>query len=254
MGQVTPLRDAAGPGNNTSYSRGSSEEQETNNRSELSAIILAGGESKRMGSDKAFLLHEGRPFVASIASEMLKVSDDVLVMIGRKPREEFEAALSREIKVLNDDKYIENPVGGVLSAFAHARHAHAAVVACDSPLVKADVIEYLFQALQGHSAAVPLWEAENKLTMEPLCAVYNVAEAKRAIVQVVREGRMTPKHIVLLLEDVLYVDVSQLRLVDPSLDSLVNVNTRGDYTALEEREDSSTTNYPGPREGREESP
>lgn len=224
------------------------------NPGKLSAIILAGGESKRMGSDKAFLLHEGRPFISAIASEMRMVSDDVIVMIGRKRREDFEAALGTEVRVYNDDQYLGNPVGGILSSFAHAKHSSAVVVACDSPLVKAAVIGYLFQALQAHSAAVPLWEDENKMTMEPLCAVYDVAEAKRALLQVIHEEKVTPKRMVLLLEDVLYVDVSQLRLVDPMLDSLVNVNTQGEYVALARREYSSTMPQMGSSGRDEDSP
>lgn len=197
-----------------------------------------------MGSDKAFLLHEGRPFVSSVASEMSKVSDDVIVMIGRKRKADFESVLEERVRVYQDRGYLGNPVGGILSALAHVRHTHAAVVACDSPLVKAEVIDYLFRAVQRHSGAVPLWEEEDKMTMEPLCAVYDVSEAKRAILRTIRERKASPKRMVLQLEDVLYVDVNQLRLVDPTLDSLVNVNTRDDYAALERREDSSATAYP----------
>lgn len=176
---------------------------------------------------------------------MSKVTDDVLVMIGKKRKEDFESALSEMVRVYRDDQYLQNPVGGILSALAHVKYATAAVVTCDSPLVKAEVIEYLFRALQQHSAAVPLWEEEDKMTMEPLCAVYNVAEARTAILQTIQEGKITPKRMVLRLDDVLYVDVSQLRLLDPLLDSLVNVNTEDEYAEVESREDSSTSTYVG---------
>ena len=198
-----------------------------------------------MGSDKAFLLLEGRTFISSIASEMSKVSDDVMVMIGKKSREEFEDALGPDVRVYPDDQYLGNPIGGIASAFPHVRHRHAAVVACDSPLVKAEVIEYLFTALGQHSAAVPVWDEEDRMTMEPLCAVYDVAEAREAIAKAIGEGNETPKRMVLHLQDVLYVDVSQLRLVDQRLDSLMNVNTPTEYEALEDRMSSSTSDWQG---------
>jgi len=56
---------------------------------------------------------------------------------------------------------------------------------------------------------------------------------------------MTMKKMVFHLADVLYVGVAQLRLVDSELVSLVNVNTREEYDALERREDSSEFLYPG---------
>lgn len=214
-------------------------------RRKLSAVILAGGLSRRMGSEKAFLLHEGQSFISSVASEMSKASDDVIVMIGRKRKEDFEPAVPEGVRILRDDDYLGNPVGGIRSAFEHVKHADAAVVACDSPLVKAEVIRYLAEELQNHSATVPLWEEEDKTTMEPLCAVYAVAETKTAIQQTIKEGNLTPKRVVFHLKDVLYIDVSRLRLVDPRLDSLVNVNTRSEYAALERREDSQAPAYPG---------
>jgi molybdopterin-guanine dinucleotide biosynthesis protein A len=63
----------------------------------LSAIVLAGGGSKRMGSDKAFLLWERVPFVGRVASEVAKVSDDVVVMIGTKREKRFNAVLGSNI-------------------------------------------------------------------------------------------------------------------------------------------------------------
>lgn len=193
-----------------------------------------------MGSDKAFLLHEGRPFISAIVSEASKVSDDILVMIGTKRREDFEAVLDTGVRVFNDDPYIANPVGGILSAFGHVKHPVAAVLACDAPLVKAEVISGLFTALQNRSAVVPIWNEEDKMTMEPLCAIYDIEQMKKVIMQTLHEEITAPKLVVLRMKDVFYMSVSQLRLIDPMLDSLVNVNTMEEYSALERRENSST--------------
>mgnify|MGYP001626509049 CR=1 FL=1 len=50
----------------------------------LSAAVLAGGRSSRMGIDKAFLRFNGRPFVQVIAEKLSSFSDDVMVIVGRK--------------------------------------------------------------------------------------------------------------------------------------------------------------------------
>ena len=207
-----------------------------NKRHKLSAAILAGGRSRRMGSDKAFLLSEGKPFVLAIASELLKVSDDVFVLIGNKGRQDFASLLGGCARVLNDDPFSDNPLGGIRSAFTNAKYPAAAIVPCDVPLLKAEVISYLFAALGNHSAAVPVHRREDKMSVEPLCAVYNVEEGKEAIGQTIREGFTSPKSMILRMKDVLYVSLSKLAIVDPSLESFVNVNTRDEYLALMKRQ------------------
>jgi molybdopterin-guanine dinucleotide biosynthesis protein A len=195
-----------------------------------------------MGSDKAFLLNEGKPFVLAIASELSRVSDDVLVLIGNKERHDFASLLNGRARVLNDDPYIDTPLGGLRSAFTNARHQAAAIVACDVPLLKAEVISYLFTALQNHSAAVPIRRKGDKMSIEPLCAIYNVAEGNRAIEQTIREGYTSPRSMILRMEDVQFVSVSKLTTVDPLLESFVNVNTQDEYLALVERQNTRPSN------------
>ena len=185
-----------------------------------------------MGSEKAFLDFEGRSFVASVSSEMSRVSDDVLVMVGRKETAAFAPHLGPEVRLLNDDYYIANPLGGIRSGLGRVKHPHSAIVACDAPLLRAEVIQFLHDSMGEHSAAVPIWEEDEKGTMEPLCAVYEVEEAKKATAEALGQKEMTVKGMVMKLRDPLFVDVSQLRLIDPELDSLVDVNTKEQYLGL----------------------
>jgi len=163
------------------------------------------------------------------------VSDDVVVMTGKKDARAFEPFLEGDIKIFADDWYLSTPLGGIISGLGHVKHAYTALLGCDAPLVKAEVIDYLFEVVGGHVAAVPIWEKDDVSTMQPLCAVYRVAEAKKAALQALHDTRQTVKRMVTLMPDVLFVGVPQLRQVDPSLDSFVDVNTRDEYSALENR-------------------
>jgi len=198
-------------------------------------IILAGGESSRMGSDKAFLVHRGRAFISGIAAQMSRVSDDVVVMTGKKDVRLFEPLLDKEVRIFEDSEYVSNPLGGILSGLEHVRNANTALLACDAPLVRAEVIRQLSSMLGSHAAAVPIWEKGVISSMEPLCAVYRVGQAKKAASAALEGTRKTVMQMVTLMDDVLYVDVSLLRKTDPSLDSLVDVNTRDDFAALGRR-------------------
>lgn len=194
--------------------------------------ILAGGKSTRMKSDKAFLAYRGNSFISQVAAEATRVCDDVLVIIGEKDKRRFEADLGREMGIANDAYHLGAPLGGMMTAFDIFEDGYAAVVACDSPLVKGEVLETLRDSAVSHSAAVPVWESGK---IEPLCSVYEVKEARRASLRAVESGRIRVRDMIALLDDVNYVPVSRLRTVDPTLDSLVNVNTPDDLGALEQK-------------------
>jgi len=182
-----------------------------------------------MGTDKAFLLYKGRPFVAVIAEEMLKVAGDVLVVIGNKDGSSFRRVLDDRIRVIADSYYLTNPIGGMLSTFREVRNEYVAFVACDVPLMKSDVISFLHDAARGHSAAVPRWENGH---VEPLCAVYNVQQSEEAGLKAFDRGNLSCAHLVGELQDVNFVPVEELRRLEPSLGFLRNVNRREDLLAL----------------------
>jgi molybdopterin-guanine dinucleotide biosynthesis protein A len=213
----------------------------------LSAIILAGGKSTRMGIDKAFLNYGGNTFIEIIAEEMRRLSEDVLILIGTKSRAQFESFLgSDRFRIMNDTHYLDNPLGGVLTGLDHASSDYSAVVACDSPRIRSDVLNYLYRRARGHSAALPIWDIDNGMTIEPLCAVYNVEEMRYAIREATSKGKAGLKHAASFLGDVHHVPVSELRQFDQNLVSLLNINTKRDYFELLEEEGRSAVQSPSP--------
>ena len=216
----------------------------------MSVIILAGGRSRRMGSDKAFLLYRGRPFVSIIAQEMSKISNEIIVPIGKKDRREFESILRDDHTLIINDEYdFGTPMSGMLTAFNYITNQYAAVVACDLPLVKSEVISLLYSRASNHSGAVPKWPENGKprvrddeSRIEPLCAVYNVSQARQATWEALKTGTVGCRHMVSLLADVRYVDVTELEVLDEALDSLTNINTIDDYFLLALRKNRGIVN------------
>ncbi len=181
------------------------------------------------GKDKAFLGISGRPFVSRIVEEMSGISEALFVVIGKKDPGPFREMLGSSAIIMNDDYDLADPTGGILTALDHASNEYAAVIACDLPLVKRGVIELLFAWAQGHSAAIPAWDGGK---LEPLCAVYRVEDAKRAIRRAMWEGKVGPRNMISFLEDARLVPETELRTADPSLESFFNVNTDEDLRAL----------------------
>lgn len=190
----------------------------------LSAAVLAGGRSSRMGVDKAFLKFDGRPFVQVIAEKLASLSDDVMVIVGRKDPGPFRAVLPQKVRVLMDSVYTMSPIGGIITAAMNSHHGYFAIIATDMPLINVRVMERLHALAEGHSAAVPVLNGK----MEPLFSVYSSDDVKTVDIN----GVKTVRDIVNLLPDAVFVDAEGFREIDHELSSFRNVNTTEDYLKL----------------------
>lgn len=190
--------------------------------SAASAVVLAGGASRRMGRDKRMLpwgedaLGRPRTLLQSVVDTLADVADDVIVVANDRP--EVERA-----RVVPDAIPGSGSLGGILSGIEAARHERVFVAAADMPFVNVALVRDLLGRLEGHDAVVPIVGSRP----EPLHAVYGPAVATAARRQIER-GQLK---IALAFEglDVVRVPEAELRELDPGLRSFRNVNTPEDY-------------------------
>ena len=185
-------------------------------RTAASAVILAGGGSRRMGQDKALLPVGGRPLIARTVEQLAERFDDILISAGPSDR----GLRFPGVTVVPDDAPGLGPLMGLASALPRARHALAFVVACDIPDIDLAFVARLIARARGHDAALP--ERDGGL-VEPLFAVYrtSVAGAARKILDA--GGRS----VLDLLER-----IDAVRVPVPPGVRIGNVNTRSDYREL----------------------
>jgi molybdopterin-guanine dinucleotide biosynthesis protein A len=107
--------------------------------SSISALVLAGGSSRRMGQDKALLKIEGEYLIQHIVSRLKPLFDEILVITGETKR--YEALL--DVPVLEDAINDKGPLGGLYTGLKLCRHEWAFLIACDMPFVKLSIIELL---------------------------------------------------------------------------------------------------------------
>jgi molybdopterin-guanine dinucleotide biosynthesis protein A len=131
----------------------------------LTLVIEAGGESRRMGRDKALLPFMGRPLIERILSRVGSIADEVLVVANRPERYAFLGC-----RVIPDARPGRGALGGLHTAFAAAAHECVAVAGCDMPFVSAPLLRFQRDVLLGEpvDAAVP----ETEGGLEPFHAVY----------------------------------------------------------------------------------
>jgi len=103
---------------------------------DCTVIILAGGSSQRMGSDKANLLLDGQSLLQRVTVTMKKLFPKVLLSV-RKPRPEID------LPQIRDDPSCAGPLAGLASGLAVADTAWVFAVGCDMPFIKPEVVELL---------------------------------------------------------------------------------------------------------------
>lgn len=131
------------------------------------AIILAGGQSRRMGTDKALLrlAPEGPRLLEMVLATLKPLASPILISTNR-PTEYSWSGLP-----LVEDNYPGcGPLAGLEAGLAASPAELNFLVACDMPWLAAPLLEYLLQLAPPYQAVIPLDQAGRA---EPLCAVYS---------------------------------------------------------------------------------
>lgn len=184
----------------------------------ITGVILAGGESRRMGCDKSLLPVEGARFIDHIYRRLVALFDEVIIVTN-------SPGLYADIpcRKVPDIYYGKGALAGIHSGLCHARHERIFAVACDMPFLNAEVIHGLcLQADQG-AVVVP----QSPRGPEPLHALYHKS-CLPAIEAVLDDGR---RRIIAFFSEVRVHEVSlaELALHDPEGRSFRNINTPEEY-------------------------
>jgi molybdenum cofactor guanylyltransferase len=182
-----------------------------------SLLILAGGNSRRMGRDKATLAAGGRTLVEHLAERLSPVVDDVLVSVGRATPGlgEYPLVVDRFPGL--------GPLAGIHAGLLAARQPLVWVVACDLPNVEPALGSLLRQNAPGVDAVVPQVGDEP----EGVCALYRRELAEQVETNLGRGSRSIKELLAII--NVRFLSADQVRVVDTDLRSFQNLNTPADY-------------------------
>jgi molybdopterin-guanine dinucleotide biosynthesis protein A len=191
----------------------------------LSAAALAGGESRRMGTDKALLplVAGGQPMLGLVLERLRSVADDVLVVAN-----EHERYASFGARVVPDLHPQIGALGGIQAAITWSAHEHCLVVACDMPFLSLPLLRRMISEPRNYDVLVPLIPGESRqrgdgLVFQTLHAIY----CKRCLPFIEKRIAEGNKQVVGFFEDVRVrtIDVADVMRWDPSLRSFFNANT-----------------------------
>ena len=183
----------------------------------LKSLILVGGKSTRMGTDKAFLDYHGKPQYAVLSDILRGLHIETYISC----REEQAAQFTDNHKVITDTFLELGPFGAILSAFREDPNAAWLVLACDLPLLDTETLHFLIENRNLHLTATSFKSPESKEGFpEPLIAIWE-PRAYPTLLQFLAQGISCPRKVLIN---------SDIELLLPPIEAaLMNVNT------LEER-------------------
>ena len=131
----------------------------------LTLAIQSGGDSSRMGQDKALMPFLGEPLIKRVVNRLDRLSDDILVTTNHP-----QDYLFLDLRLIPDLEQGRGALGGLYTALSASEYPLVAVVACDMPFASLQLFEFLRDILLSDDldAAVP----STHKGIEPLHAVY----------------------------------------------------------------------------------
>ncbi|PLT35926.1 molybdenum cofactor guanylyltransferase [Bacillus sp. V5-8f] len=133
---------------------------------DVTALLLAGGKSSRMGTNKALLPMFEKTSIENISEELKKVARQVLIVTNSPDQYEFLG-----LPMVKDEYEGMGPLGGLHAGLTASKTDTVFVSACDMPFIKAAVMEEMLSKLDDYDALVP--EIEGRL--HPLFSIYRKA-------------------------------------------------------------------------------
>jgi molybdenum cofactor guanylyltransferase len=192
----------------------------------LTIAIQAGGESSRMGQDKALVSFLGVPLIQRVCDRVVGLGDEILVTTNHPLAFSFLQA-----KLASDALPGKGALGGLYTALSAASYPLVAVVACDMPFVSPRLLTALRDRLAetGCAAVIP----RSAGGLEPFHAVYR-RSACLPLIQASLETGLRRVDSWFDQARIEYFSPEDVELFDPHQMAFFNVNTPEDLKQAEE--------------------
>ena len=184
--------------------------------SEMSASILAGGKSSRMGTDKALLSCGDKNFIETLL-RTLSMFKNVMISTAGSGQYEF-----LECRTVPDLYPGAGPIGGIYSSLASSEDDYLFVTACDTPFLSEGLIKNICEAARGFQCFAA---AERGGHLHPLCGVYH-----KSVIPTLRELMSQGRRKISLAYDL--VKTGYFMLSDEQAAELRNFNTKEEYSKI----------------------
>ena len=204
----------------------------------MTSIVLAGGDSSRLGFDKALEVLGGKSLIQWVIDRLAGLSTEIIVVAsGRDCPDELRGALdprlgrqlaavrcpkSVVVKVVGDVYPSMGALVGIYTGLAVSSVSRAIVVGCDMPFLNAGLLGHMAKLSPAFDVVIP----RTAKGVEPLCAVYSKS-CLGSISSLLQRNELRIGELLNMVK-VRYVDENEIARFDPEHLSFFNINTRAD--------------------------
>jgi molybdopterin-guanine dinucleotide biosynthesis protein A len=186
----------------------------------VNGLVLAGGQSIRMGSDKAAMLYRGQPLLNRAVALLTSELEDVRVSVRT---DQVDDVIRGRHDLIEDQLEDIGPAAGILSAHMACTDCAWLVIACDMPLLNEIVIRDLVAARDPGIDATA-WASAEDGAPEPLCTIYEPGTLAAFLTQVRSGASASPSA---------WLTKVRVRLLDsPGPDVFKSANTQAELEQM----------------------
>jgi len=194
-------------------------------KNDITGIILCGGKSSRMKTNKALLKLGNKTIIEIILDEMKKVLSDVVLSAN-----ECDDFAFLNIPIVKDIRLNRGPLSGIYSALKNSESSKNFVVTCDLPLIDSRLIEYISKVESDKKIIIPtingipqrLFGIYNKSVIEKIDVIFNLSEIYKSI-----KGSVYDLHQRVEVESIV---IDHLQFYNDNM--FLNMNTPDDYEKI----------------------
>lgn len=201
------------------------------NRHMFSGAVLAGGGNKRFPVLKGFLRINGITIIEKNISLLQTICNEVFISINTP-----ESYFKFQVNMVGDLFPSMGPMSGIYSSLLNAKHDNLLIIACDMPFLNLNILSFIIKKhLEGtnsisYDATIPIYNKKQ----QPLCGIYR----KTALPSLEEHLLKGKNSMYLFLREINtnYIDEVEIKDIDPSGNSFININTIEDYETVRGRE------------------
>ena len=182
---------------------------------QLTAIILAGGNSSRMGEDKGLLDLNGIKMVEHVIKTLKEITDDIIIISNNLEYKLFA------LPVFSDTISGKGPIGGLYTGLSKSNSEKNIVISCDSPFVSSNFLKKLLSISKDFDVTVPSYN--NRI--HPIIGIYN-----QSILETLEEQINSDELKLMMAIEKLKYQIIEFSSNDKDIDPKIfsNINTKED--------------------------
>jgi len=193
----------------------------------ISCILLAGGQSKRMEEDKAFLKLDGQTFLKTIVKKLYEKCDEIILSIN-KDEEIYQKELNEfldKITLIKDKNPYDGPLNAVVSVSDSINNPYVFIATVDTPLLNPELIDFYKEKISDYDCVLPIINGK----YQPLNTLYKKDALEKAK-EVYKSSKSLMSWIDKLICLKLYED--EISKIDKNFFSYWSINTKDEYERL----------------------